>query len=511
MNALGIDVGSSNVKAVLLDPEGRLLAHSSGPLTTVHEGDAVTQDPKELWSTLARVITEITAADPAAASAIGDLAVCSQYSSIVPVDGDGVPVGPIVMYMDRRGTDLCWQIMERHPEAFEIFVERHGIPPIGAGLSLSHMLALEASEPEVAAATATYLEVMDFVNLLLTGRAAATQATMFASQLCDNRVVGTTRYDDTLVTLAGIDRSRLPELIELGSTVGTVRRSVALKLGLPEGVRVHAGINDTQAAALATGVLTNGPSGTATGERGHTVGMAIGTTAVVLDAAAEHKVDLDQEVLSMPAPFAGQRLVMAENGVAGRSVEHFFSLMGLDPFQGDGVDAALQASPPGAAGLLFLPWLDGSMAPCADGSVRGGLIGLSLTTTRHDLVRSALEGTALNLAWLLPAVEGLTGEPAERIVFVGGAGRSRGWAQVLADVTQLPVDVASHPELAAAIATARYALARSGNGAPPDFVADIAVSLTPNASTAARYREIQEQFQAAFSMSRGICEALGHG
>lgn len=517
--ALGIDVGSSNVKTVLVDEPGSVVAATTRPLTTVHDGDTVTQDPGRLWQAVRDSIVEIVRSHPEEGALISDIGVCSQYSSVVAVDGNGVPVSPIIMYMDRRGTEACWAIMEKHPEAFETFVERHGIPPIGAGLTLSHILSIEHDQHEVDRSAATYLEVMDFVNLLLTGRAAATQATMFAAQVCDNRLIGTTSYDADLVEMTGINANRLPELLNLGMTVGVVREPVANKLGLPRHVKVRVGMNDTQAAAFATGVLA--PSRDADADAGdtigsgdhpgHRIGAMIGTTGVIVDAAPGHKVDLERQVLTMPSPLPGRHLVMAENGLAGRSVEQFLTLMGIRAFESGDFEGSLQRSAPGAGGVLFMPWFSGSMSPAEDASIRGGVLGLSLTTTRDDLVRAAVEGTALNLGWLLPAVEELTGSHADRITFAGGAARSPGWAQVLADVVQRPVDVPSHPELAAAVATARVAIAKSLRQDPAAIVPDIVASYEPDPSVAELYRNSQKAFIAAFSQNRGICEDLGHG
>lgn len=506
ITALGIDVGSSNVKTVLLAEDGNLIASTTRPLRTTHDGDAVTQDPAALWQAVRDSIIEIVNSHPAEAALVSDIGVCSQYSSVVAVDGNGVPVSPIIMYMDRRGTDACWSILEKHPEAFEVFIERHGIPPIGAGLTLSHILSIEHDQHDVDRSAATYLEVMDFVNLLLTGRAAATQATMFAAQVCDNRLVGVTSYDEDLVEMAGINVARLPELLNLGMTVGVVREPVAKKLGLPKHVKVRVGMNDTQAAGFATGVFAPTSDGGP-----HRVGVMIGTTAVITDLAPGHKVDLDRQVLTMPSPIPGRHMVMAENGLAGRAVEHFMALMGIRAFESGDFEGSLTRSAPGARGVLFMPWLSGSMSPSEDASIRGGMLGLSLTTTRDDLVRAAVEGTALNLGWLLPAVEELTGAHADRITFGGGAARSPGWAQILADVLQRPVDVPPNPELAAAIATARVAMARSLRVDPAEITPDVVSSYEPDPSLADLYRNSQEQLVAAFSQNRGICEDLGHG
>jgi len=514
MHTLGIDVGSTNTKVVLVDDDGDVVAAASRRLETVRTADTVVQDADLLWAAVAAAVREVTSAAPGAAADVGAIGVCSQYSSIVPVDAAGVAVGPLLMYLDHRGTDACWAIMQRHPEAFERFVDHHGIPPIGSGLSLGHLLHLQLGEPELHHRTATHLEVMDLVNLRLTGRAVATQCTMFASQLCDNRVVGTRSYDDELLALSGVDASRLPPLIDLDAEVGTVAADVAEDLGLPAGVSVRAGMNDTQSAALATGVL--GPGGT-TGH--HRVGLVIGTTAVLVDAAPAHRVDLDHEVLTMPSPVPGRHLVMAENGVAGRAVEHTLELLrpagsagaARSPSAFDELAAALAGSRPGAGGVLFLPWLAGSMSPAAQTSMRGGFLGVSLDTTREDLLRATLEGTAHNLRWLLPAVEALAGAPADEVVFGGGAARSDEWAQVLADVLGRPVHVLVRPELAAATAVAITARCRL-RGEDPVAGARLPTGARhePDPASAEVHQRLHEQFVAAFEANRAICEALAH-
>lgn len=496
----------------MVDQTSTVVASAARPLRTDYSADprtqspAVTQSPDDLWATVADAVSEVAAADRAAAADVRSIGVCSQYSSLVPVDSRGDAVAELVMYMDMRGTDLCWSIIDKHPDAFEMFVERHGIPPIGAGLSLAHLLHFQYEQPEVHQSAAAYLEVMDFVNLRLTGRTAATQATMFASQLCDNRTVGTTSYDDDLIERAGVDPSRLPELIPIDGTVGTLAPDVASRLGLPAGVSVRAGMNDTQAGAFATGVLRNG------GDYARSQGLMIGTTAVIIDTADGHRVDLDHEVLSMPSPVPNRHLVMAENGIAGRAVEHLLGLLypaGTEPTF-DELSSALERSAPGAAGVMFLPWLAGSMSPAANPSMRGGLLNLSLTTRREDLFRAAVEGTAFNLAWLAPAVAALSGNTPERIVFGGGAARSPGWAQVLADVLGTPISVLDRPELAAATATAIVALRREAGEDPSEVELRVGDGHIPTPDLHGLYRSMQTQFEAAFESTRSICEALGH-
>lgn len=502
MHALGIDVGSTNVKVVLVDEDHEVLAEASRPLATTRDGEAVGQDAEHVWAAVCEATREVTSAAPDAAAQLASVGVCSQYSSLVPVDEHGAALAPIKLYLDTRGSDRCWAIIERHPEAFEIWVDRHGIPPIGGGLTLGHLLHFTHDEPETHAATATYLEVMDLVNLRLTGRIAATTCTMFASQLCAHRTDPDGGYDPTLLELAGIDPGVLPELGPVDGVHGTLLDEVADALGLPAGIPVQAGMNDTQAGAFATGALA---------ERDR-CGLVVGTTAVLIQSLAVPGVDLEREVLAMPVPVPGRYVVMAENGIAGRAVERALELLSPEPADPDRqfaeLEAALTASPPGARGLLFLPWLAGSMSPSSSSDMRGGFIGMSLDTERSDVLRSTVEGVARNLRWLLPAVEDLSGTRAARLVFAGGAARSRGVAQVVADVTGREVAVVDQPHLAAARAVAAVALARVGGRDPAGVNLPVATTIEPDGTSGAVHDRLQPIFEDAFTRVRPVCEAL---
>ncbi|CAN5908110.1 FGGY-family carbohydrate kinase [soil metagenome] len=462
MSAIGIDIGSSNVKAVLVDPGGRLVASAARALSwgrRASEGGQVAElDADALWDAVMEVLVDLGTGDGAATlGEVHTIGVCGQYSSIVPVDADGRPVAPMRLYLDTRGTRHCQAILERYPDAFMAWIERHPVPPVGGGLALGHLLAIQHDHPAIHEATVAYLEPVDYVTTRLTGRATATQGSVFAGQLVDNRTLGVTAYDDELMALAGVDPARLPALVAADATVGEVRTEVARTVGLPHGVAVAAGMTDSHAAALATGA-----------DRPGRVGIAVGTTGVVLDTTDSMGVDLDHEVLAMPGVRAGEYLVWAENGLAGRAVEHVLDRLvhaddplgshaTSDPFAG--FEGALAASVPGAGGVRFLPWLSGSMAPQADGAMRGGFVGVSLDTERVDLVRATAEGVAHNLRWVLGPVEALSGTPATEVVLTGGAPRSPGWAQVLADVLDRPVRTLADPQLAGALAVATWARA----------------------------------------------------
>lgn len=502
--ALGIDLGSTNVKAVVVRDDGTVVGSASRPLVTTRSSDVATQDPDAVWSA---VVAAVGAACHLAGDAARQVAVvgtCAQYSSIVPATDDGTPTGPLKLYLDRRGTDDCLAILGSDPEAFGLWVERHGVPPVGGGLSLGHLLWFMRHDLAVHDATDVYLEPADWVTTRLTGCASATQGSMFTSLLCDNRALGVTTYDDELVRRAGVDPTRLPPLVAPGAHVGELLHEYADLWGVPTGVPVVAAMNDSHAGAFATGAW-HGDGG----------GVMVGTTAVLLDHLTAPVSDLGRGVVALPGPLADRWLVWGENGLAGRVVDH---VLGEFVYADDTLghhtvadrfatlDATLASVPPGSDGVLFAPWLAGSMAPIASDTARGAYLNLTLDTTRAHLVRAAVEGTAHNLAWLLPVVDDLCGRPMRDVVLGGGAVRSSGWVQVLADVLGRPVRPLVEAEVAVARAVALTALVGVEAAAddPDGLLVRTSDVVEPDPSTRATYDAAQQQFVAAFEALRSL-------
>src|SRR5690349_14444755 len=245
----------------------------------MREGEHAEQDAEAMWTALVDAVREVTSKHPDVAADVGALGVCTQYSSIVPIDAHGRPVAPMLMWQDQRGTDHCFDIMARDENAFMLWIERHGIPTIGSGLSLGHILYLQHDQPHVHARTAAYVEAMDYVTARATGRITASQHSTYMFQLCDNRTLGVTAYDDDLVKLSGVDATRLPPLVTIESAIGVLLPDVATELGLPANTTVYAGTNDTVTGAVAAGAFTPGRAG-----------LAIGTTSVLVDTVDDFRV-----------------------------------------------------------------------------------------------------------------------------------------------------------------------------------------------------------------------------
>lgn len=524
--AIGIDIGTTNIKVVLLQSVGGkteqpiVLGAASVPVETTHDGASVTQDGEQIWQGVITGVRQaiadsvlnhpdLSSDDATVSGQVTTIGVCSQYSSIVPIDASGIPVGPVITYMDHRGEDECFEILSRHDDAFELWLTRHGIPPIGAGLSLSHILHAQHHEPELHERTHAYVEVMDYITARLTGTISSTIATSFALQLCNNQLhldhdfASNPAYDADLIARSGIDATKLAPLIPVGQSPGTLIASTAEVLGLPPGINVASAMNDTHAGAYATGALADNVSG-----------VMIGTTAVYIDTTDQVGTDIEHELVAMPAPEFATYLVMAENGVAGRAVEHMLETILTSPTSGafkspdpfEEVQSAVMTSPPGANGLMFLPWVAGSMAPKADGAMRGGFLGLSVTHTRADMIRALIEGTIHNLRSLMGPVEVLTGHKNSEIVFGGGAARSPEWAQVAANILNCTVSVLERPDIGAARAVGTVALARVQNSLPGPV--PIAQRFSPQAELVAHYDALHEIFAQAYTATHPLMTQL---
>ena len=508
--ALGIDVGTTNVKVALVRGNGSIVASAQRPLPMTRSGEVAEQDADAMWTALVDAVREITSEYPSEAGAVSAVGVCSQYSSIVPIDARARPLMPMLMWQDARGTDHSFEIMTRDENAFFTFVERHGIPPVGGGLSLAHILYVQMDRPDVHERTAAYVEAMDYVTARMTGRITASQHSTFMYQLCDNRSLDPPVYDAELVELAGVDATRLPPLVPIDSAVGTLLAEVADDLGLNASATVFAGTNDTATAAVATGAFAPG--------RG---GISIGTTSVLVDEVDEFRVDLDPPDLldagAVPRPVRGlcgeraRRQGARTRPAQPRLRRTTSSAITAPTTPSRALDTALSATTAGAGGVMFLPWLGGASAPQSNSGMRGGFVNMSLETTRRDLTRAVVEGVAHNLRALIPPVETFTGHEILEIALVGGAARSPAWCQVLADVLDRPVIAPTAPDVAIARATALLALQRSGARTRADLDHEPGGRVhrfEPDPAHRSLFSDRHEQFEAAYAALLPISEAL---
>jgi xylulokinase len=446
---LAVDLGSSVAKVGLVSLDGAVAWWSRTELSTERgpDGSAV-QDAQHWW----RVVVDSARRGMSAGTVGGDqvvaVAVTGQWSSTVPVDTEGHPVGPCLMWSDTRGARHSRAMVAGHlmgyraRAAYEWVRRTGGIPRASGGDALGNLLHLERDGSGPGRAAAYYLEPVDYLTARFTGVVAATHASVFSSWLTDNRDPDVMAYDARLLRLAGLDDGKLPPLVPTGSVVGPVLPAVAEELGISSGAVVVTGVPDLHAAAVAAGSVGD-----------YEAHLAVGTTAWVACPLPAMKVDVLRAIGSVPGLWPGQYLMLNNQRTAGRCLDWLRAqvigpadgLSTAEPPTYDELVALAGTVPAGSDGVIFTPWLDGEDSPFEDARARAGFHNLSLGSTRAHLVRAVMEGVAFNARWLLEAADHFTGRRLDPVRLLGGGTQSDLWCQIIADVTDRTVERVADP------------------------------------------------------------------
>ncbi|MEO5899738.1 MAG: FGGY family carbohydrate kinase, partial [Ilumatobacteraceae bacterium] len=491
-HVLAIDLGSTGVKAAIVDEEGTVRSSAGEVLPLLFTADGgAEQDPHGWWAAIGRCARRARTESGIDAADVTLVAITSQYTSTVAVAADGSPLANVVMWMDQRGRRHHPSIAD--PDTLPRWLEIHGMAPSGND-DIGHIAFIRAEWPEVYAAAAALVEPMDALCARLTGHVTATQSTVFPLGVIDDSTWNVTSYDEDLVELAGLDLDRLPPLIPLGEPRGTLTAAVAEHFGLSPAVVVMSGTIDSVTSAVGTGARL--PT---------RCGLIIGTTSVVATHVASHRLDAAHGLVTAPSPLPDSWFIVAENGIGGKSLDVLVNNLiyppdGLGPEAPDDafelVTAAAAKMPAGANGVMFVPWLTGSGAPAFDRRVRGGFIGLDLTTDRADLARAVLEGVALNAAWLIPHVTALAGSADHSITLGGGGAATDTWGQILADVLGAEVRRLANPRTTNAHGAGLLALVEAGQLTWDDADAALVYQQVhePDPANTARYAQMLTAF-----------------
>lgn len=508
---LAVDLGTSGPKVGLVTLSGRVHAASFEPVDLLlFSGGGAEQDPHAWWRAITVAARRLFDAEPEAAARVAAVACTAQWSGTVAVDGAGQPLGNAIIWMDTRGAphvaDLIGgpvRVQGYQPLKLATWIRLTGGAPARSGKDpIAHIRWLRAERAEVYAAAAAFLEPKDYLNLRLTGRAAASYDSIALHWVTDNRRLDSVRYDAGLLRLAGLTEDQLPELVPATSVLGPLLPGPAAELGIAAGVPVVAGSADVQTAAVGSGAVAD-----------YDPHLYVGTSAWLSAHLPDKRTDLLHNIASLPAPLPGRYFVANEQETAGACLDYVGRLLFPDlggPELYRHLDAVAASAEPGAGRVIFTPWLYGERTPVEDATVRAGFFNQSLTTTRADLVRAVLEGVALNTRWLHTYVEKFCKRKLGPITFVGGGARSDLWAQIFADVLGRPIRQADQPEwvnLRGAALLAAAALNHLDVAAIPAAV-PIRHTYLPDARLRARYDEAFRAFVGIYRANRGIYRKL---
>ena len=447
---LAVDLGTGGPKIGLVSLTGTIAWHEHRAVPTDRTPDGgATQDADLWWSLICDSARRALASGVVDPASVTTVSCTGQWASTVPVDAEGIPVGPCQLWSDTRGGPhsrnvIAGPVAGYDPIALVRWIRHSGGAPSTSGADpIGHILHIERDEPDVARNSRWYLEPVDFLSMRFTGRAAATPASMAGAWLTDNRRPDALEYDPALIRASGVPEDKLPPLSATASVLGTVLTTVATVLGLPEGVRVVAGTPDLHSACVGSGALL--------AFQPH---VAISTTSWISCPVPKKKTDIYRQMATVPGILPGLRLVANNQESGGRALEWFRDALAST---GDPADASISFDDltalaatvgPGSGRVIFTPWLAGERSPVDDRLARGGFHNLSLRTTRADLSRAVLEGAALNSRWLAEGVEHFAGRPLGAFRAIGGGATSALWCSIYADVLGHTVEQMADPLLA---------------------------------------------------------------
>jgi len=451
---LGIDVGTTSLKAILFDADGSVLAQASQEYPTAYpHPNWAEQDPEDWWRAACEILPQLfvtAGADPRAVAGIG---VSGQAPSVVPVDRGGAALRPALLWLDRRAEDQCTWLREH--------VGASAIAGVNGGRIDPYYLApkwlwLAEHEPELTRRTHAVLQANGYLIHKLCGAVCMDVSHGPLTLFFDSRRLC---YAEELAGQMGLDLAQMPPIRPCAEVVGAVSAAAAAATGLASGTPVIAGMCDGTAAAVEAGLLRPGDAVEMTGQ-----------STVLLICSDEPY--LREELIPLVHGVPGQYLVVGALVASGGSLRWFRDqlgeaerlaapLLGLDPFDLLSQEAA--RSPAGANGVIFLPYMFGERSPIWDSAARGVFFGLSLATKKADLVRAIMEGAAFGLRHNAETAAG-SGFEIARLACVGGGARSAVWNQIKADVLQVPIRLPRAATgaplgdaLAAGVATGVYA------------------------------------------------------
>ncbi len=519
-HVLAVDLGTGGPKVAVVTLDGEVLAHEIETTELIlFPGGGAEQDPADWWRAITTAARRLLARDVVDPATIVAVALTSQWFGTVAIGPEGDHLHNAVIWMDSRGGKYAEALTDGFPKVSGYSARKAlqwvritgGIPSNTGKDPLGHILFLRNEYPEVYERAAVFLEPVDYLAYRLTGKIAATPASITGHWLTDNRNLDSVRYDPTLVAASGIPRTKLPDLVPTASVLGTVMPHVAAELGVPETAKVIMGTADNASAAVGSGAVAD-----------FATHLYIGTSSWVTCHMSEKKTDLIRSVTTLPSGIPNKYIVAVEQESAGLCVTSLRDkwLYGEGPL---GVAApddffarfneAAASVPAGSEGLLFFPWINGERTPVEDHLIRGGFFNLQLTHNRSHMARSVLEGVALNTAWMHQAVERFTKRRLDNIRFIGGGARSELWCQILADCLNRKIQQVDDPATAGSRGAALIAAVTLGHLSSWDDIGDrvgVTKVFSPNPATRAVYQQLLGVFTDFYGATKKLSARLNH-
>lgn len=448
MSYLGLDLGTSGLRALLIDESGASIGATERhyPLSHPHSGWSE-QAPADWIAALDSAVEELRTRFPAFAELRG-IGVAGQMHGATLLDKNDRVLRPCILWNDSR-SHLEAAELDQTPNVRELSGNI-----VFPGFTAPKLEWVRKHEPEIFERIAKVLLPAGYLNLYLTGEHVADMSDSAGTSWLD---VGRRSWSDELLTKSNMHRDQMPRLVEGTEAAGTLRPELAKRWGVSERIIVAGGAGDNAAAACGIGAMNEGQGF-----------VSLGTSGVLLAARDGYSPAPETAVHTFCHAIPGRWYQMGVMLSATDSLNWFSRITGAKPAD---LTSELGADLTGPSTVRFLPYLSGERTPHNDANIRGNFAGLSAGTNRNDMTRAILEGVAYGLRDSFEALRA-TNANFEELIAIGGGTRSDYWLSLIATVLNTPLRLPSSGEFGAALGAARLGIAASET-------ADIAEIMTP--------------------------------
>jgi xylulokinase len=497
------DLGTTGNKATLYDREGKLVDSAFfGYETEYAQTNWAEQDPEDWWQAVCVSTRQLLQQTKVAAADIACVTFSGQMMGCVPLDRQARPLRQAIIWADQRSVEQeRWLGTRVAPDdIYQITGHR-----LSASYSVNKILWIRDHQPDIYQATYKFVHAKDAMVARLTGKFVTDPSDASGMNLYD---LEQGQWSEKILEAAGLDPAQLPDIRPSTAVVGTVRVEVADDVGLAPGTPVVIGGGDGACAAAGAGVVREGA---AYNYIGSSSWIAIATEAPIYDPD-QKTFTFGHVVPNMFMPTgtmqaAGASYQWTRDQLGGVQIRAAQSL-GLSTYELMNLEA--ETSPPGANGLIFLPYLIGERSPRWNPNARGAFVGLTIRHTRADMMRAVLEGVTLNLRIILDAFLA-QGANIEAMRIIGGGARGRFWNQLMADIYGLPVQRLTILEEATSMGAALTG--GVGVGLYPDFsmaetMNEVAKVIQPDPAGQAAYVDMVPIFEATYQALVPVYEMM---
>ena len=490
MYYIGIDLGTSSVKLLLMDELGVIHQQVTReyPLEFPHPGWSQ-QAPEDWKDAVLSGLQELTAnCDKRQIAGIGT---GGQMHGLVVLDRDDNVIRPAILWNDGRTAaqvDYLNEVIGK-----QTLSERTANIAF-AGFTAPKILWMRENEPENFARIAKIMLPKDYVNYILTGVHCCDYSDASGMLLLD---VAHKRWSKEMLDLCGITEAQMPALYESYETVGTLRPEIAQLLGFPENVKVCAGAGDNAAAAVGTGVVGDGGCN-----------ISLGTSGTVFISSKQFGVDPNNALHAFAHADGGYHLMGCMLSAASCNKWLMDDILRTKDYAGE--QAPITDEKLGTNHVYFLPYLMGERSPINDTNARGAFIGMSMDTSRADMTQAVLEGVAFAIRDSVEVAKSL-GIPLTSSMLCGGGAKSPLWRRILANVLNMPLTIPAS-EQGPGMGGAMLAMVACGAyGSVAEACAKLVTvseTVAPDPEIAARYEARYRQFRLIYPALKGLYPQL---